>query len=118
MEQAAPSDPVFCQKVFSQKHDLKGSSGPTPPSSLSEREHSLILSCVPTLRGAEAKKPIGRQGQNGKHEMGSNLRELSPKTRPKKLNSEAILKYSVESESPEKDPPENKGFNQLQGQVA
>ena len=33
----------------------------------------MDFSGIPTLRGAEAKELIGRQGQNGKHERGSDL---------------------------------------------
>lgn len=38
----------------------------------------MVILCVPTLRRAEAKKLIGSQGQNGKHEMGSDLSASSP----------------------------------------
>ena len=45
----------------------------TPPSPLSGLEHSVFVPCIRTLRGSDAKELIGRQGQNGKHEMGSDL---------------------------------------------
>ena len=59
---------------------FKGSSERTPPSYLLGREHLMDFSCVPTLRGAEAKELIGRQDQNCKHERGSDLFQL-PLTR-------------------------------------
>ena len=75
MRQALPSEPgSFVQKDFlSQTIPFEVFFERNPPLSLSGREHSLVLSCASTLRGAEAKKLIGRQGQNGKHEMGSDL---------------------------------------------
>lgn len=52
---------------------FEGRCGQTPPSSLSGQEHSMIRACVPADRGAETKKPLGRQGQNDRQERRSGL---------------------------------------------